>query len=112
MPHGNPLFGMFGPFAGDQDPLGALHDIKDVDGGLVATFNVCGVNPQTLGVDVEGGVLRLVGGEAGEEFERAFRLSLPTDKEAVTAVVKWGLLTVTLPAPKARKSTVPIVVED
>ncbi len=93
-------------------------NVLDTEAALVVSAEVPGFAPDDVEVTVHDGVLALVGRveEAEEQegtlvyrqrhnlsFKRTFTLNTDVDVEKVTAVVKDGLLTVTLPKAEAVK---------
>ncbi len=104
----------------DSGPVRSpLVDIYETETGLTVVAEMPGVDPETVGVEVEKGVLTISGQVKAEEaagfaplyegfgpasnFFRAFALSDEIDRDATTAALKDGVLTVVLPkAPQAR----------
>jgi HSP20 family molecular chaperone IbpA len=100
-------------------------DIYETADGLTVVADLPGVPADAVQVQVERGVLTLVGRASAEdlsgwrpiheglnlggEFFRAFALSDEVDREKITARLANGVLTVVLPkAPQARTRKIPI----
>ena len=70
--------------------------------GLILEAEIPGVDPDKLDIAVDANVLTLKGkrgqeeGEA-QEFQRSFNLPFELDRDAIKAVAKNGILTVTIP---------------
>jgi len=97
-------------------------DVVETDDALELQADVPGFSANEISVTLHDGVLTLVGKLAeteqeGEEtprkvlfterrslsFRRTFKLSFEVNQKAISAVVKDGLLTVTLPKAEAAK---------
>lgn len=119
----DPLAEMFGEFTerlrGDRWQPDV--DVYETDVNIVVRAEIAGVRSQDLSVSVDGQKLRIHGIRPAPEgpdvrrlhqmeiasgpFERRVRISMKFDKERVSAHVRDGFLTVTLPkrseGPKA-----------
>lgn len=97
-------------------------DIYQADDGLVVLADLPGVNAEGLSINVDEGVLTIEGKYSREketvyldrEFElasffRQFRLAETVDTGNIKAVLKNGVLTLTLPkSEKAKPRQIPI----
>jgi HSP20 family protein len=88
-------------------------DIFETEAALVVRVEIAGVRSQDLNVKVDGQTLRIAGIRlapdgsqvrrlhqmeiASGPFERRLRIPIPFDRNAVTAQISEGFLTVTLP---------------
>jgi len=74
--------------------------------GLVVEAEVPGMEPEKLDVAVDANVLTLKGRRelsdgTESEFQRSFNLPFELDEEGIKAIVKNGVLTVTIPRKAA-----------
>jgi HSP20 family protein len=88
-------------------------DIFETETALVVRVEIAGVHSQNLNVKVDGQILRIAGIRlapdgsqvrrlhqmeiASGPFERRLRIPIPFDRNAVSAQITDGFLTVTLP---------------
>lgn len=88
-------------------------DIYETEKALVVRVEIAGVRGQDLNVRVDGQILRIAGVRrapdgaqvrrlhqmeiASGPFERRLRIPIPFDRDAVSAQIADGFLTVTLP---------------
>ncbi len=88
-------------------------DIFETETALVVRVEIAGVHSQNLNVKVDGQILRIAGIRlapdgsqvrrlhqmeiASGPFERRLRIPIPFDRDAVSAQITDGFLTVTLP---------------
>lgn len=81
--------------------------------GLAVEAEVAGVDPDKLDVAVDANVLTIKGekeqadGTRGE-FQRSFNLPFELESENITAAVKNGMLTVSIPRKAAEKRKITI----
>jgi HSP20 family molecular chaperone IbpA len=68
-----------------------LHD----DGGIVVTFDIPGIDPETVNVQCESNHLTV----SCAQGTSMVPLDPATDVSKIEADIKWGRLTVTIPAP-------------
>ncbi len=112
----------------DVSPLGDWApplDVLETKDTLMVRVEVPGVDQKDIGISLQADRLTIKGerrrepvesGERHHRAERAFgvfarivRLPVSIDANRVTAAVRHGLLTVTLPkAPSARSATIPV----
>jgi len=100
-------------------------DIYETESGLTVVAEMPGVEPDAVAVEVEKGVLTISGQvkppqpdgynplyegiNPSGNFFRAFALSDEIDRDATTATLKDGVLTVVLPkAPEARSRKIKV----
>lgn len=81
--------------------------------GLAVQAEVAGVDPDKLDVAVDANVLTIKGEKAQldgtpSEFQRSFNLPFELESDKITATVKNGLLTVTIPRKSAEKRKIAI----
>jgi HSP20 family protein len=92
-------------------------DIFETETALVVRVEIAGVHSQNLNVKVDGQILRIAGIRlapdglqvrrlhqmeiASGPFERRLRIPIPFDRNAVSAQIVDGFLTVTLPKREA-----------
>ncbi len=118
-------FGEFSdPLRGDswQPPV----DVFETETALVVRVEIAGVHSRDLSVRVDGPILRIAGIRPAPDgsqvrrlhqmeiafgpFERRLRIPIPFDRNAVSAHVADGFLTVTLPKREAGPRRVPVEV--
>ena len=100
-------------------------DLAETGDGLVATFEVPGLERRDIEIALQDGLLTIKGEKRREPearyhhaeracgvFVRSVRLPVAVDAARVTATVKNGLLTVTLPKRSAGQGTKIPIVED
>jgi HSP20 family protein len=121
----DPLAELIGEFA---DRLRGDHwqpevDVFETERGLVVRVELAGVKSEDLRVTVDGDEIRIAGTRRAPEpgdllrlhrmeiasgpFQRRLRVPIPFDREAVTAHLAEGFLTVTLPRRPAVRVRVP-----
>lgn len=104
---------------GKQDrwvlPYSTIHEVED--GSILVRLEMPGVSKQDLGIEVEGGELRVTGGRKDQKpegeylirerrpgsFYRAFTLDDTIDPAKIEAAMESGVLTVTLHRKEAVK---------
>lgn len=100
-------------------------DVAETGDSLVATLEVPGLERQDIEIALQDGLLTIKGEKRREPearyhhaeracgvFVRSLRLPVAVDAAQVTATVKNGLLTVTLPKTSAGRGTMIPIVED
>jgi HSP20 family protein len=101
-------------------------DVHESENGYTLQFDLPGVNPKDVKIEVEAGTLTVKGERAAQapegasahrlervtgSFERAFKLRAKVDADAIQASYKDGVLTIGLPkAPEAVKREIQIQV--
>ena len=99
-------------------------DVYETEKGYTLTFDLPGVNPKDVKIEVEAGTLTVQGSRTFEQaegtnarrlervsgaFQRAFKLRAKVDQDAIQAKYKDGVLTIELPkAPEAVKREISI----
>jgi HSP20 family protein len=97
-------------------------DVHETDKGYTLRFDLPGVNPQDVKIEVVDGTLTVKGERKALDaegahriervtgtFERAFRLRAKVDSDGIKASYKDGVLTIELPkAPEAVKREITI----
>jgi Molecular chaperone (small heat shock protein) len=88
-------------------------NVWESENGLAVQAEVAGVEPDKLDVAVDANVLTIKGEKAqvdgtAAEFQRNFNLPFELENDKITATVKNGLLTVTIPRKAAEKRKIAI----
>jgi len=119
---GDPFAKLYGEFAdrlrGDRWQPDT--DVFETDRDIVVRVEVAGVMSEDVRIGVEGKVLRISGSRKVPEpsdarrlhqmeivsgpFERRVEIAIPFDREAVSAHLAHGFLTVTLPKREPQKA--------
>jgi len=102
-------------------------DIYETEEALVVVADLPGVDQSSVKVELDNDVLRIRGTMPADQsdleapdlqevcardFERAFAIHVPVDREHVRAQMKHGVLTVTLPfAPEVRPKPIKVEAE-
>lgn len=88
-------------------------NVWESDKGLALQAEVAGVDPAKLDVAVDANVLTIKGEKAlpdgaKTEFQRSFNLPFELEDDKITATVKNGMLTVTIPRKATEKRKIAI----
>ena len=88
-------------------------NVWESEQGLAVQAEIAGVEPDKLDVAVAANVLTIKGEKEQadgdkSEFQRSFNLPFELESDKITANVKSGLLTVTIPRKAAEKRTIAI----
>ena len=91
-----------------NDPY-PLVTARETEAGLILEAEVPGLGPEAVNVSVEANVLTIKGertptaGGEKQAFERSFSIPLTVEAEKMTAALKHGLLTITIPKREEAK---------
>lgn len=88
-------------------------NVWESENGLALQAEVAGVDPEKLDVAVDSNVLTIKGEKeqangVKNEFQRSFNLPFALEEDKITAAVKNGLLTVTIPRKATEKRKIAI----
>jgi HSP20 family protein len=88
-------------------------NVWESEKGLALQAEIAGVEPDKLDVAVDANVLTIKGEKeqtdgAPREFQRSFNLPFELEEDKITATVKNGLLTVTIPRKATEKRKIAI----
>jgi HSP20 family protein len=82
---------------------------RETEAGQILEAELPGVGPEAVNISVEGNVLTIKGertprgSDEKQAFERSFTIPLTLEVEKMTATLKHGLLTITIPKREEAK---------
>lgn len=84
-----------------EPPVPTLpHEIHHEEKNTVMTFEIPGIDPETVDIQCENNTLKV----SCSRGTSTIPIDPTTDISKITADIKWGLLTVTVPSPVAPPS--------